>query len=487
MDTDILKKKLLKHSPKTFKDKILKGTELAQKYHTDQKRYNGEPFVNHALNTALTLALMGTDTTTILGGLLHNSTTNSPWMKEKIIEEIRDTLGEDVVNIVEGTLAINKATASTDTEYEIITKYILNKNRDLRPILVKLADTLDNVRTIKYMPAERLNSKLQKVFNIYGPLAEYLNLDNIKKELEEKAFEIYRPQDSEKIKEELTLKGFTEENRIQYLTYLENLCSPLSTKPVIYGRLKSKYSIYNKLHKYLKEYSTSLDLTLIKDLLAFRVIVNTEEECFKVLELIMDHGDIITSEFDDYITHAKPNGYKALQGPIILKDISDNVLEIQIVTHEMYYYNTYGPASHIAYKESKSRFAKPTDKFNWVEDVHKGINNNTLKREQEISVPINVDIFEGNVYAFTPKDKIIQLDKGDTVVDFAFRVHSAIGYSMVNAKVNGKPVKLDYNIQTGDIVEIKTQLSKNSVKPEWVKYANSPSTQAKILKSWKKS
>lgn len=480
-----LKQNLIQESPANFKKEILEGIELAEKYHKDQTRYSGDPFITHALNTAITLAQMKVETATILGGLLHNSITNSPQIKDQILNEITEKLNEDIASLIEKTNEINKATASTDTEYEIITKYILNSNKDLRPILIKLADTLDNVRTIEYMPSDRLNSKLQKIFHIYAPLAEYLNLDNIKKELEERAFEIYRRDDCERIEEAMNQKNLTEEYKDKYLTYFNKLFSKLSSKPGIYGRVKSKYSVYNKLKKHLKE-GLNLNLDYIRDLLAFRIIVSSEDECFKALELIIDCGEIITSEFDDYITHPKPNGYSALQGPAIFKDISDNVVEIQIMTPDMYYHNTYGPASHIAYKESKSRYAKPTDKYNWVEEVHKQINRNIAQREDQISIPMNVSIFEENIYAFTPKGKIIQLDKGDTVVDFAFRVHSDIGYSMVSAKVNGKPVKLDYPVQTGDTVEIKTQLNKTSIKPEWLKYANSSSTQYKIQRAWKK-
>ena len=200
----------------------------------------------------------------------------------------------------------------------------------------------------------------------------------------------------------------------------------------------------------------------------------------------MDNGQIITEDFDDYITHPKPNGYKALQGPAILPYISSNIIEIQIMTQNMYYHNTYGSASHIAYKESKSRYAKSTDKYNWVEEIHNEIDKNISSREKDLSHPILVEIFKENIYAFTPKGLIIQLDKGDTVVDFAFLVHTDIGMSMVSAKVNGNAVKLNYEVQTGDIIEIKTQPGKKIVNPEWIKYTNSSSVRNKIQKTWKK-
>lgn len=264
---------------------------------------------------------------------------------------------------------------------------------------------------------------------------------------------------------------------------MEDLLKRIPGEQVVHGRVKSIYSIYSKQKKYLKE-GHPMSISNILDLLGFRIITNTEQECFAVLELIMDNGELLDKYFDDYISNPKPNGYRALQGPVILPAISNNIVEIQIMTQNMYYENTYGKASHIAYKESKSRYAKPTDKYNWVEEIHNEIDKNISLREK-ISVPIKVDIFKENVYAFTPKGKIIQLDKGDTVVDFAFLVHSDIGLSMVSAKVNGHPVKHNYEVQTGDIIEIKTQAGKKTVNPEWVKYTNSASIRRRIQKTWK--
>jgi len=270
----------------------------------------------------------------------------------------------------------------------------------------------------------------------------------------------------------------------KYLQYIKEILKGINSNTSVYGRVKSIYSVYNKQKKQLKE-TGKVDISNIKDLIAFRVITDREESCFDILEKIMDKGDIITQEFDDYITHPKPNGYKALQGPIVLDEVSPSIIEIQILTHDMYYFNTYGPASHIAYKESKSRYANPTEKYNWVEQVHKEINKHISQRENNFSIPINVNIFPNSVFAFTPKGKILQLDLGDTVVDFAFKVHTDVGYRMVSAKVNGKAEKLDYQVKTGDQIEIITQIGKKSVKQEWVMYANSPSTKSKIQKTWK--
>ncbi|MDX9739024.1 MAG: HD domain-containing protein [Candidatus Dojkabacteria bacterium] len=480
-----LQEQLLEYSPQNYKDIILEGISFAQKYHEGQSRLSGEEFVNHSIRTAKTLARMGLETNTILAGLFHNILSKNEDRREIIEKEISSKFGEDVLLLIEQCEDISKATGSQDTEFEIINKYILNSAKDLRVVLIKLADTLDNVRNIEYMPSEKIGSKIQKVFNIYGPLAEYLNLDSLKKELEERALQIYRPEEYQTIKHMLEGKGFTIQARDKYIAYLEELISTIPGQQIVHGRLKSIYSIYNKQKKNLKE-GSNINISNIRDLLAFRIITESEDDCFKALELIMDNGEILTEEFDDYITHPKPNGYKALQGPIILPKVSNNIIELQIMSQKMYYHNTYGSASHIAYKESKSRYAKPTDKYSWVEQIHKEIENNISLREQQVNTPINVDIFAESVYAFTPKGKILQLDKGDTVVDFAYLVHTDIGNSMVSAKVNGNAVKHNYQVRTGDIVDIKTQSGKKSVNPDWILYANSPSTQAKIQKTWKK-
>lgn len=481
-----LEKELIKSSPKKFQEEILLALDFAKLYHKGQTRLSGEEYVNHSIRVAKTLAQMGLETNTIIGGLFHNVLSKNEEKRDSLSKQITNKFGEDVLFLIKECEKISKATGSIDTDYPIINKYILNSAKDLRPVIIKLADTLDNVRTIEYMPSERVGSKIQKVFKIYGPLAEYLNLNTMKKELEERALQIYRPEEYETIKRMMVKNGFTNEMRDKYIKYLEELLKDIPGEQSVHGRVKSIYSIYNKQKKYLKE-GSSITITNIPDLLAFRTITDSEENCFKILELIMDNGEILTEDFDDYITHPKPNGYKALQGPIILPDVSKNIVELQIMTQDMYYYNTYGPASHIAYKESKSRYAKATDKYNWVEKIHKEIDKNISNREEKISYPILVDIFTENVYAFTPKGKIIQLDRGDTVVDFAYLVHTDIGNSMVSAKVNGLPVKLNYEVKTGDTIEIKTQSGKKTVNPDWITYANSPSTKSKIQKTWKKT
>lgn len=212
MDNKI-EKQLIDTCPNSFKNHIITAIEFAKKYHSGQKRLSGEEYINHPMRCALTLSEMGFETNTIIGGLFHNILSMNENRRAEIESQILSEFGSDIVYLIHSYEDISKATGSKDTDYQIINKYILNSSKDLRSVLIKLADTLDNVRTIEYMPADRIGSKVQKVFNIYGPLAEYLNLNNIKKELEEKALKIYRKEDYENIKrmmEEETIQQYTE-------------------------------------------------------------------------------------------------------------------------------------------------------------------------------------------------------------------------------------------------------------------------------------
>ena len=194
------------------------------------------------------------------------------------------------------------------------------------------------------------------------------------------------------------------------------------------------------MYRYLRTYETENSLY---DLIAFRVVTEKKDDCFKILEKLMDNGEIVEKEFDDYISYPKPNGYMAIQFPIKFESISNLNIEIQILTDEMYYRNKFGSSSHIAYKASKTRFAKPTNKYDWVESVQKQIEENRKRIKIEKNLPIKCNVFDEEVFAFTPKNKIIQLNKGDTVIDFAFKLHTSIGNSAVSAKVNGVSASLD--------------------------------------------
>jgi GTP diphosphokinase / guanosine-3',5'-bis(diphosphate) 3'-diphosphatase len=478
MDFEKLKNKILENSPKAFVDGIYKAIDFAVDAHSGERRLSNEDFVIHPLNTALITAQMGCDASTIIASVLHSLAG-----REKEMSEIKSIFGDDIYNLILETKKIQKATKNLETPEEIITKYILHRSKDLRPVLIKLASALHNVKTVQYLPEEEQKKASKRVFNVYSIIAEYLNLNDIKKELEEFAFKQYQPVEYESIKNKMLKQDINNDLLNKYLKKIEEYTNGIDVK--ILGRVKGEYSIYNKLKKYEKEWKDP-KIDELTDLIAFRVVTKSNNDCFLVLEKIMDNTQVNTDLFDDYISNPKPNGYMAIHTVAKFPEISNLDIEIQILTEGMEYENTYGKASHISYKAQKSRFAKPTDEYGWVEDVHKKIKEHRARREENISNPILCNIFENNVYVFTPKEEIIPLDKGDTALDFAYKVHSDIGNSAVGTKINGLAGKLNTVLKTDDRVEIKTQKDKKSQPISALSFVNSSNSKNKILRSLSK-
>ena len=383
------------------------------------------------------------------------------------------------------TCGITSGSLTSLKPEDITIKYILNSSNDLRPVIIKILDTLEDMRTIEKVPEEKKKIALSKALNIYSILAEYLHLEKVKKEIEENAFREYLPIEHESIYKKM------QENRIdnllleKYKNLIYKTIKDVKSKKRIEGRIKGHYSIYKKLKKYEKEWIDP-NINRVDDIIAFRIITDSEESCFLILEKLMDNSEINYNLLDDYISNPKPNGYKAIQSPIKFSSVSDIYIEVQILTEEMHYQNTYGRASHIAYKASKSRYANPTSKYDWVEDIQKQMEKNKKEKQKKRDLPIECHIFEEEVLALTPKGKILALNKGDTVLDFAFKLHTQIGNSAVSAEVNGKAAKLSYILETGDIVEIKTDKSKKKQNDDALTYVHSLSSKFKIRKELSK-
>jgi len=476
MDQKIQKelKELVKRTPKNFRKKVQEAFDYASNYQKEEKRFNGELVLDHLLDIALLTTEVKLDTNSTIASLLHEI----PQSKNNLYE-IENLFGKEVVNILTRLKEIKKATESHETPEEVIIKYILNSSDDLRPVIIKILDTLCDIRSVESVPNEMKKDTLRKALNIYSPLAEYLDLNEIKKEIEENAFLEYLPIECTSISRKMEEAEICEKTLGKYKSLLEKTLKDLKFEKKIEGRVKSKYSIYNKLKKYEKEWINP-NITRVDDLIAFRILTNKEDECFFVLEKLMDNGELDCDLFDDYISNPKPNGYKAIQFPIKFPSISNLKIEIQIMTKDMYYQNTYGPASHIAYKASKSRYAKPTNKYDWVEEVHKNFNKSKKEREHKINYPIKCSIYKDEVFPFTPKGMILDLDKGDTALDFAFRLHTEIGNSAAGVLINGKAAKLSTKLRTGDVVEIKRDKNKKYQKIEALRDANSETTKFRI-------
>lgn len=479
--TGVLKNRIHSLVSKVFTKDLKEAIHFAEEKYEGKSRINGEPMINHVIEIAITLLEKGLDLNTAIASLLHELPLNDE--NKKLISE---KFTDDVVNILEGIDKIKLGTDSTDTNPEIITKYILNINKDLRPLYLKIFDTLHDIRAFDEIPDEQKKDKLKKALNIYGVLAEYLYLEDTKTELEESAFKYYLPIEYESIAKKMEELEIDEKLLNSFIELIQQSTKDLTYKPLIQYRIKNKYSIYKKLKKYEKEW-VNPNINRLDDLIAFRILTKDEDSCYLVLEKLMDRGEINEERFDDYITNPKPNGYKAVQFPIKFPQISNMYIEVQILTDEMYQENTFGKASHVAYKASQSRYAKPTNKYDWVKTIQDQINISKKESRKKKNVPILCTIFEDEVFAFTPKGKIIQLDNGDTVLDFAYRLHTSIGDGAESAKINGTPAKLGEVIKTGDIVEIKVDKNKTYQKDTTLEYANSTSTRSKIRRNLTKA
>lgn len=460
--------------------KELKGIiSFGENKYDGKTRFNGVPMINHVLEIAISLLEKGLDLNTATATIFHEME-----MNEETKNEIKEKFSEDIIEILDGVKKIKRGTDSLDTNPEIIIKYILNVSKDLRPVYLKIYDTLHDIKSFDEIPEEQKKSKLYKALNIYGVLAEYLHLEELKKELEEKAFSYYLPVEYRSITKKMESLGISEELLNKYKNEILVRVKESGIRARVEGRIKSKYSIYKKLKKYEKEWIDP-NIRRLDDLIAFRVVTQDVSSCYEILEKLMDNGEINEERFDDYISNPKPNGYRAVQFPIKLPQISDLYLEIQIVTEEMYQSNTFGKASHIAYKASQSRYAKPTNKYDWVKEIQDKIAKSKIESKKTKSIPITCNIFDDEVFTFTPGGKIIALDRGDTVLDFAFRLHTDIGNKAESAKVNGLPAKLAQELRTGDTVEIKVDKNKTHQKDATVEYANSSSTKSKIRRNLK--
>lgn len=480
MSKNLKKENLIKETPRDFSTHIKTSIEFAKKEFGKKRRPEGDRYIDHAIDTALRIQKQGFDTVTVIGGLLHHIA-----MSEENLKYIEKNIGKEVREVLQTHTQIDEVVKNTDASYDITTRYILNFVDDLRPVIIQIFNAQSNSHAFESIEKDEDRKELiKRNLNIHSNLAEYLGFDKVKTGITEEAFRITQKEDYEYIEKLYRKEGIDEEKLEEYRTYIKNLLKDFDGDLKIESRIKSKYSTFNKLKKYIKE-GYKDPINRIQDLIGFRIITQNRKSCFEILDAIWHKGEIVIEKYNDYISHPKPNGYKAMQGPVIFPEIDEKMVEIQILTQKMYNYNTYGPASHIAYKESKSRFAKPSDKYSWIKEVHEAIENNKEKSDKEFSVPIEVEIFPNEVFVLTPKGRIIDLEKGDTITDFAYRIHTDIGNSMIGAKVNGKSVSFDHKLETGDTAEIVVQKGKKHPKPSLLSCANSPSTKAKIERAIK--
>jgi GTP pyrophosphokinase len=470
---DILDK-ITGYHPDADLDIVERAYVYSARVHAGQVRLSGEPYLMHPLEVANILADMRLDVVSVAAGILHDvleDTRAEP-------EDLRKLFGPEVLNIVSGVTKLsNMPTSSTqERQAENIRKMFLAMADDIRVILIKLADRLHNMRTLRFHSPERRRAIAQETLDIYVSIAARLGIYWIKTELEENAFKYINPEEYARI-ENLVAKSRAE--REQYIgTVRDTLRKKMEAaglKAEVLGRSKNYFSIHSKMQ------AQSLTFEQIYDLIAFRIILDTVSQCYEALGLIHSLWKPIDHKFKDYIGRPKPNMYQSLHTTVI-GPVGERI-EIQIRTWEMDRVAKSGIAAHWSYKEGHRIDENISKKFAWIQDLVD--NQESFRDPGEFLENVRIDLFPDEVYVFTPKGDIRALPKGATPVDFAYLIHTEVGQKCVGAKVNGQMVSLPYELRTGDIVEIVTAKNHTPSK-DWLKFVKTIKARSKI-RQWIKA
>ena len=456
---------------------ICRAFNFAYQLHEGQTRKSGEPYIAHPIAVAGLLRSLGGDSITIAAGFLHDVVEDT----DVTPEEIEELFGVQVRLLVEGVTKLSKFNFSSTTERqaENFRRMFLAMATDIRVIVVKLADRLHNMRTLDHLKPEKQRRISQETREIFAPLANRLGIGRFKWELEDLCFKYLEPEAYEEIKALIAERRTDREARINRVT--DTLRSRLEHQKInvveIKGRPKHLYGIYQKMQRQQKEFSQ------IYDIAAFRIIVETNEECYRALAVVHDAFKPIPGRFKDYIGLPKPNRYQSLHTTVV--GFNGRPIEIQIRTVEMHHIAEYGIAAHWKYKESNvSASANDDDKFTWLRQLLEW--QKDLSDAQEYMENVKDNLFEDDVYVFTPDGDVFALAQGATPVDFAYRVHSEVGNHMKGARVNGRWSVLSKPLENGDIVEIITQ--KNSHPSlDWLNFVVSPTARNRIRQWYKRS
>lgn len=447
---------------------ITKAFNVAREMHKGQVRNSGEEYIIHPVEVCIILASLQMDDETICAGLMHDVLEDSSYPKEKMIEEF----GEEITALVDGVTKLKNLHYKTkeETQIESIRKMVLAMANDIRVIIIKLADRLHNMRTLEYKKRDKQVSTAHETLEIYVPIAHRLGINAIKWELEDLCLRYIDPISYYSVAQQIDQKRSEREKIIK--TIVKNLSEELKKLDIdfnISGRPKGIYSIYNKM----KKQDTTIDN--IFDLIAVRVIVKNINQCYAVLGIVHNLWKPLPGRFKDYIAMPKPNFYQSLHTTVIGE--KGQIFEVQIRTEDMHKNAEFGIASHWQYKEGKKKVSNFDNRLNWIRQL---IEWGKDTGAYEFMDSFKGDLFNDEVYIFTPQGDVIDLPKGATPVDFAYKVHSEVGNRCVGAKVNGKIQPLTYKLKTGDIVNILT--SKNSTGPngDWLEFVVSSHTKNKI-------
>ena len=466
-------RQLLEYNPNYDAQLLEKAYLTAEKHHEGQLRKSGEPYIIHPMAVGRILADLGMDEVTIAGGILHDIVEDTDYT----LAQVEVDFGSDIANLVDGVTKLTNINYETKEEQqaENIRKMFLAMSKDIRVLIIKLADRLHNLRTISYQTPKKIREKCQESLDIYAPLAARLGIYKFKFEMEDICFKNLYPEEYDKLVKEMQERQVRRQGVIEgVIRDINNALKDTGIQYEIYGRHKHYYSIYKKMQFQQKQLDEIFDLT------AVRIIVDSIRDCYGVLGAVHTMWTPIPGRFKDYIAMPKPNRYQSLHTTVIGK--SGNPFEIQIRTKEMHQVAEYGIAAHWKYKEGIASDDEEV-KLAWLRQ--------TIEWQQELKDPgefmetVKVDLFSNQVFVFTPKGDVMELPAGSTPLDFAFKVHTAVGCKCVGAKVNGKMVPIDYVLQNGEIVDIVTSVNSHP-NLDWLKIVKTNSAKSKIRQYLKK-
>lgn len=453
------------------REQILRAFEIAEEAHSGQSRKSGEPYITHPVAVAEILGNLGMNTPTIVAALLHDTVEDTPYT----LDQLRRDFGDEVANLVDGVTKLDRVVYGPDAEAETVRKMVIAMSRDIRVLVIKLADRLHNARTWRYLESETVNRKARETLDIYAPLAHRLGMNAIKWELEDLAFAALEPKKYEEITRLVAQRQSERQDHTDKVIAEIREQLKGEFEAVVSGRYKHYFSIYQKMVVRGREFNEIYDLTGV------RVLVNDVKDCYGVLGALHAHWSPVPGRFKDYIAMPKFNLYQSLHTTVIGPD--GRAIEIQIRTHDMHRRAEFGIAAHWKYKSGGRNVGEANaPEMAWLKQLHEW--QQETADPEEFLESLRFDLGTPEVFIFTPKGSVIALPSGSTPVDFAYAVHTEIGNRCVGAKVNGRLVSLGTPLANGDVVEVVTNKGEG-VGPsrDWLNFVQSPRARSKI-KAW---
>ncbi len=469
---DFLIDRVRKQNPSADVEKIRLAYECAAAAHEGQKRKNGDPYIIHPVSVAEIIVEMGLDTDSICAGLLHDCMEDTDFQ----YDQIQEKFGTSVADLVDGVTRLGRLHYSKEQEQmEDLRKMLIAMAKDIRVILIKLADRLHNMRTIQFMKEEKQRSKSLETMEIYAPIAHRLGMQKIKWELEDLSLQRLDPVGYKEIVEGLARQQNENEEMLERIKQtISKKLDDSGIKNSISARVKHIYSIYRKM------YAQNKSIDEIYDICAVRVIVESVADCYNVLGYVHDLYKPIPGRFKDYISTPKPNGYRSLHTTVIGR--SGVPFEVQIRTEEMHKMAEYGVAAHWKYKQGIDKNSSE-ETYAWIRQL---LESQQDTEAEDFIKAIKVDLFSDEVFVFTPKGDVVNMPAGATPIDFAYGIHSAVGNRMTGCKINGHIAPIDYTLQNGDIVEVITSKETHGPKRDWLKMIKTSEARNKIKQWFKK-